>query len=66
MTSICVPKYKVLISVDLCGCYASWYVTEIACLAIIKPGDQFDRVRLPYRTDSRGTVYVTYCDINNF
>lgn len=47
MTAICVSKYKLLISVDLCGCYASWYVTEIACLAI-KPGDPFDHVRLPY------------------
>lgn len=54
MSALCVAKYKLLIAVDLRGCYASWYVTEIACLAI-KPGDLFDHVRLPYWSEVKET-----------
>lgn len=47
MSAIRVAKCERLVLVDLCGCCASWYVIENACLAI-KPGDPFEHVRLPY------------------
>lgn len=43
-----------MLLVGLCGCCASWYVTENACLAF-KPGDPFEHARLPYRTDHQAT-----------
>ena len=51
-TAICVAECELRLSVDLYGRCASWYVTEIACLAT-KPADPFDHARLPYWTHRR-------------